>query len=97
MRIRNLAQRPRAMASLWAGYLASTKPRSRREITDTTFARFLDPAEPMFALVAEENDAADRHRPLRDPSRHLGAAAISAISKISSSRPSARQRRRARA
>lgn len=40
---------------LWAGYLAFYKSELAPEITDATFARFLDPAEPMLALVAEDN------------------------------------------
>ena len=39
---------------LWAGYLAFYETDLASEITDTTFARFLDPAEPMFALIAED-------------------------------------------
>jgi len=39
---------------LWAGYnLFYERPDLPREITDTSWARFLDPEEPMFAAVAE--------------------------------------------
>lgn len=38
---------------LWAGYLEFYTSALDPAISDTTFARFLDPAEPMFALVAE--------------------------------------------
>lgn len=40
-------------APLWAGYLAFYESDVDPAVTETTFARFLDPAEPMFALVAE--------------------------------------------
>jgi GNAT superfamily N-acetyltransferase len=43
-------------AVLWLGYLEFYKvPDLAPEITVSTFARFLDPAEPVHALVAEEN------------------------------------------
>lgn len=39
---------------LWDGYnLFYERPDLPREITETSWARFLDPAEPMFAAVAE--------------------------------------------
>lgn len=39
---------------LWDGYnLFYERPDLPREITDTSWARFLDPEEPMFAAVAE--------------------------------------------
>jgi GNAT superfamily N-acetyltransferase len=39
---------------LWEGYnLFYERPDLPREITDTSWARFLDPEEPMFAAVAE--------------------------------------------
>ncbi len=39
---------------LWDGYnLFYERPELPSEITDATWARFLDPAEPMFAAVAE--------------------------------------------
>lgn len=41
---------------LWAGYnLFYGRPMMPEEITRTTWARFLDEAEPMYALVAERN------------------------------------------
>ncbi|UPT61617.1 MAG: GNAT family N-acetyltransferase [Hyphomonadaceae bacterium JAD_PAG50586_4] len=40
---------------LWAGYLEFYKSELAPEITDATFARFLDPSEPMQALVAEDD------------------------------------------
>ena len=43
---------------LWAGYLAFYESTLNSAVTDTTWARLLDSAEPMFALVAE-NDAGD--------------------------------------
>lgn len=46
---------------LWAGYNAfygrSGVTALRPDITATTWARFLDPQEPVFALVAEQGDA----------------------------------------
>lgn len=55
--IRDLTPADRdAWDSLWAGYLAfyesSDLPNA---VSDATFARFQDPAEPMFALVAEQD------------------------------------------
>ncbi|MEQ1619655.1 MAG: GNAT family N-acetyltransferase [Terricaulis sp.] len=41
-------------APLWAGYLEFYESSLSSAVTDTTFARFLDPAEPMFALVAAD-------------------------------------------
>jgi GNAT superfamily N-acetyltransferase len=38
---------------LWQGYLAFYETSVPDEVTDTTFARFFDEAEPMHALVAE--------------------------------------------
>ena len=39
---------------LWRGYnVFYDRPDFPREITDVTWSRFLDPAEPMFAAVAE--------------------------------------------
>jgi len=57
MLIRPLREEDRPhWAVLWQGYLEFYKmPNLAAEITATTFARFLDPAEPMHALVAEEN------------------------------------------
>ncbi len=45
-------------APLWAGYLAFYESTLDPAITDATWARFLDPSEPMFAFVAE-NDAGE--------------------------------------
>jgi GNAT superfamily N-acetyltransferase len=56
MIIRDLAPTDRAQwNALWAGYLAFYESELAPEISDTTFARFHDPAEPMFALVAEQD------------------------------------------
>lgn len=51
------ADRPQ-WSPLWAGYLAFYESELPQSVTDTTFARFLDPAEPMFALVAEDESGA---------------------------------------
>jgi ribosomal protein S18 acetylase RimI-like enzyme len=52
--IRDLAADDRsAWAPLWQGYLNFYNSSVPQEVTDATFARLLDPAEPMFALVAE--------------------------------------------
>src|SRR6185295_13319510 len=40
--------------ALWAGYLEFYKSSLASEVTSTTFARLLDPNEPMFSLVAED-------------------------------------------
>ena len=57
MNIRELRATDREQWSpLWAGYLDFYETNLPPEITDTTFARLLDPAEPMFALVAENRD-----------------------------------------
>lgn len=40
----------------WAGYQAFYKVAIPRETTELTFARLLDPGEPMFGLVAEMDD-----------------------------------------
>lgn len=40
---------------LWAGYLEFYKSSLPASVTEATFARFLDPAEPMFALVAADH------------------------------------------
>ena len=49
-----------AWKPLWDGYNAfygrQGETALRPEITQTTWARFLDPAEPVFALVAHEGD-----------------------------------------
>lgn len=39
---------------LWRGYLDFYESDVTQDVSDTTFARFLDPAEPMFALVASD-------------------------------------------
>jgi GNAT superfamily N-acetyltransferase len=45
-----------AWDDLWAGYLAFYESSDLPQIvSDTAFARFLDPAEPMFALAAEQD------------------------------------------
>jgi GNAT superfamily N-acetyltransferase len=43
-----------AWAPLWAGYLEFYEAMIAAEVSERTFARLLDPAEPMFCLVAEE-------------------------------------------
>jgi len=54
--IRDLAAADRAQWDpLWAAYLEFYESTLDPAISDTTFARFLDPAEPMFALVAERD------------------------------------------
>ena len=40
---------------LWTGYNTFYKRTLPDEVTQTTWKRFLDPAEPVHALVAEEN------------------------------------------
>ena len=55
MIIRDITASDRAQWDpLWAGYLAFYESALDPAISDVTFARFLDPAEPMFALVAEQ-------------------------------------------
>jgi len=52
--IRDITAADRAQwAPLWAGYLDFYKSALPDDVTETTFQRFLDPNEPMFALVAE--------------------------------------------
>ncbi len=54
--IRPLAPADRAQwEPLWQGYLAFYKTSVPDEVTNTTFARFFDEAEPMHALVAERD------------------------------------------
>lgn len=54
--IRDLKREDRPLwAPLWAGYLEFYESALAPEITDATFARFLDPSEPMHALVAEDS------------------------------------------
>jgi GNAT superfamily N-acetyltransferase len=56
--IRPLAREDRAQwEPLWQGYLAFYKTSVPADVTDTTFARFFDDAEPMHALVAEREGA----------------------------------------
>ena len=58
MIIRDLAAADRRRwEPLWLGYLAFYETTLPEDVTETTFARLLDPAEPMFALVAERGDA----------------------------------------
>jgi GNAT superfamily N-acetyltransferase len=58
--IRDLAQDDRpGWEKLWAGYLEFYQSSLDPAVTDATFARLLDPAEPMFALVAEDADTHD--------------------------------------
>ncbi|MBS0386260.1 MAG: GNAT family N-acetyltransferase [Proteobacteria bacterium] len=53
MTIRDLQAGDRAQwDKLWQGYLAFYQSDLAPEISGVTFARFLDPTEPMFALVA---------------------------------------------
>jgi GNAT superfamily N-acetyltransferase len=59
MIIRDLASTDRAQwAPLWAGYLAFYEATLDPAVTETTWARLLDPAEPMFALAAQGDDGA---------------------------------------
>jgi GNAT superfamily N-acetyltransferase len=52
--VRDLVAKDRAQWNpLWQGYLAFYETTLADDVTETTFARLLDPAEPMFALVAE--------------------------------------------
>jgi GNAT superfamily N-acetyltransferase len=54
--IRPLARTDRAQwEPLWLGYLAFYKTSVPDDVTDLTFARFFDEAEPMHALVAEQD------------------------------------------
>jgi GNAT superfamily N-acetyltransferase len=56
--IRELAAADRAAwAPLWAGYLEFYKATLSAAVTETTFRRLLDPAEPMFCLVADDGGA----------------------------------------
>jgi GNAT superfamily N-acetyltransferase len=43
---------------LWTGYLSFYESELPRAVTDTTWSRFHDPAEPMLCLVAEDEDGA---------------------------------------
>jgi GNAT superfamily N-acetyltransferase len=54
--IRPLARKDRAQwQPLWQGYLAFYETGVPDEVTDVTFARFFNEAEPMHALVAERD------------------------------------------
>src|SRR5690349_12298570 len=60
MIVRDLRASDRAQwEGLWAGYLEFYKSSVAPEVTDTTFARLLDPNEPMFSLVAEDEGTHD--------------------------------------
>lgn len=55
--IRDVTRADRAgWEKLWAGYLAFYESTLEPEVTDYTWARFNDPDEPMFALVAEDDE-----------------------------------------
>lgn len=56
--VRFIEQRDRAQwQTMWDGYNAFYgRPNFSMEITETTWSRFFDPAEPVHALVAEQND-----------------------------------------
>ena len=56
--VRFIEQRDRAQwQTMWDGYHAFYgRPNFSMDITETTWSRFLDPAEPVHALVAEQND-----------------------------------------
>jgi GNAT superfamily N-acetyltransferase len=57
MKIRQARPEDRAAwEPLWAGYLEFYNFELPRAITDTTWSRFHDPAEPMTCLVAEDSD-----------------------------------------
>ena len=45
-----------AWEPLWAGYLEFYSSELPRNVTDTTWSRFHNPAEPMQCLVAEDDD-----------------------------------------
>ncbi len=56
--LRDLAATDRpAWGRLWAGYLDFYQSSVPQEVTEATFQRLLDPASPMFALVAEQDGA----------------------------------------
>lgn len=57
MNIREAAPTDRAAwERLWQGYLAFYESDLPQAVTDTTWSRFHDPAEPMMCLVAEDAD-----------------------------------------
>ncbi|MFT3726259.1 MAG: GNAT family N-acetyltransferase [Terricaulis sp.] len=54
--VRDIVQHDRpGWETLWAGYVKFYQSNVPPEVTDTTFARFLDANEPMFCLVAEDD------------------------------------------
>jgi GNAT superfamily N-acetyltransferase len=56
--VRDLKASDRAQWNpLWQGYLEFYEAKLADDVTDTTFARLLDPGEPLFALVAERAGA----------------------------------------
>ncbi|MGD9967048.1 MAG: N-acetyltransferase family protein [Hyphomonadaceae bacterium] len=58
MKIREARPEDRAAwAPLWAGYLEFYNSELPRAVTDTTWSRFHDPAEPMTCLVAEDENS----------------------------------------
>ncbi|MGE4481311.1 N-acetyltransferase family protein [Acidocella sp.] len=58
MMVRALRPEDRAgWEALWRGYLSFYEQALAPEVTDTLWARFFDPAEPVNALVVEENGA----------------------------------------
>jgi GNAT superfamily N-acetyltransferase len=60
MIVRGLRPSDRAQwEALWAGYLAFYESSVSAAVTQTTFARLLDPNEPMFSLVAEDEATHD--------------------------------------
>jgi GNAT superfamily N-acetyltransferase len=59
MNVRPVRQSDReAWEQLWAGYLAFYESELPANITDTTWSRFHDPNEPIFAFVAEDDAGA---------------------------------------
>jgi GNAT superfamily N-acetyltransferase len=60
MKVRDLRATDRAQRdTLRQGYLAFYKTTVAREVTDTTWRRLLDPTEPMFCLVAEDEQSGE--------------------------------------
>ena len=58
MTIRDLRAEDRPQWNdLWRGYLDFYESELAPEVSDVTFARLLDPSEPMFCLVAEDGGA----------------------------------------
>ena len=60
-----------AWEPLWQGYLTFYKSSLPAEVTETTWRRLLDPAEPMHGLAAVLDGADRRHRPLHLSPLHL--------------------------